>query len=260
MSTAAPNTAPRSAIDIFHAPPSWLAEELTQDFLSVLKSIPPAPLLPPYIGEAFLSRAAQQRFRDKAFSDGFAVVNGRHSSRIAFELVCSHHGHKTQNTRKTDPGERERPRTHLSQMGCPWKVRGTCRDDKWSTTTLIDNHNHPAASDPFTDVNNRGYHPSKNETLKQATLLRKSRVTHSQAQAVLAESGLHIGKKEYYNTVRTHLRDKKGCCWGSRGSTSSRAGTKTSFKASSRRAQKAREKATTARSKGEREERTMCAG
>lgn len=183
--------------------PSWLDPDLTKQYLAAIALVPEDHLIPPYEGETFLSKVeAQQRFKDKAFSEGFAVVNGRQSGRNSLHMVCSHHGLATKNTRKLEEDDRKRVNTHVQQLHCKWHVRGTNRQGCWSVTTLVDLHNHAPASDPFCDSNNSSYLLTKAAATVESSILRRAGTTHSQARAILGQKGLTIGKKAYYNSVR----------------------------------------------------------
>jgi hypothetical protein len=72
-----------------HARPSWLAEEIYEDYDTVLAFLPETSLYPPAVKKLFSTQEETVcRLSDWAFTQGYAAVKRRHSSRAKLHIRC----------------------------------------------------------------------------------------------------------------------------------------------------------------------------
>ena len=105
---------------------SWLAEEVYEDYDTVLVSFPETSFYSSAVGELFSTqKEAVCRLSDWVFTQGYAAVKGRRSSRNNLHMRCVYWGSaEGKNHRKLTDDARKRKNTHVQGKKCPWEIRG----------------------------------------------------------------------------------------------------------------------------------------
>ena len=149
------------------AKPLWLSEEVYEDFLTVVNTIPESHLVPPKEGEQFATQdKAYQRLGDWAFYQGYALVKSRGASRDNIRMHCIHWGTgDSKNHRRITDETRKRKTNPNGGIDCPWEVRGGRDGPQWVIRKVLHEHNHPPAENPFSLRPNKMRKPNSDDVI-----------------------------------------------------------------------------------------------
>lgn len=210
-------------------PPAWqphpdLPPKQAAALREAVEALPPSHLLPPSIGEEFLTgEEAVLRLHNYAFAHGFCLVTASGSiQKLRVRLSCKHHGSSTRNTRKTNEEDRagvdeqgrhmRRPYTKVAYTDCGYLVYVSYRPvvggggrKAWQTGVSCNEHTgHSALPDPFAYPEHRARYPGFSQMMAEALDLRATSTQFSKVKEILESKGLpSITAKDYRNLERS---------------------------------------------------------